>query len=252
MVSVLLLTINRFQLTKEISSHNLTRANYPFELLVLDNGSTQPELINFIDSLNPAVFIKSKSNQGVAKGLNVLMKLAKGTHFFHMANDILLPQNWLRELMVWYENVPNAGMAGIHCVETLHPLNEHGVHAGWNVFGSSMISRQVVEMIGYYNEDYNPYGLEDSDYHWRLNKSGFVNFYIPGMTSEHRAHDVGEQSEYRKMKDESLAKNLQLFSDNINRMDATGNYYISDDPIINQMQYFGEYGNSIFKGAGGI
>ena len=240
MVSILLLTINRYQLTKEIVSHNLIRANYPYELLVLDNGSTQQDLLNFIESLNPSAFIKSKTNQGVAKGLNVLMKLARGEYFFHMANDILLPVNWCSKLVEHYNRVPNAGMAGIHCVEKLHPLNDYGVHAGWNVFGSTMISRRVFEMVGYYNEDYNPYGLEDSDYHWRLNKCGFVNFYIPGMTSEHRAHDVGENSEYRKMKDESLKKNEKLFGENIKRMEETGNYYISDDSIINQMQYFGE------------
>src|SRR6478609_10291318 len=191
MVSILLLTIDRTEVTKRVVTNNLRNAGTDdYELCVLDNGSKDCQLAEWIENNHsPSVLIKSKTNQGVAKGLNVLMKLATGDYFFHMANDIELPLDWLKNLVYHYERVHNAGMVGIHCVETLHPVNKHGVHAGWNVFGSTMISRKVFETIGYYNEDYTPYGLEDSDYHWRLNKSGFINFYIPNATSHHVVQD---------------------------------------------------------------
>jgi hypothetical protein len=46
--------------------------------------------------------------------------------------------------------------------------------------------------------------MQDRDYAERATIAGFTNYYIPELRSEHIGHDVGNNTEYRQMKDESL------------------------------------------------
>lgn len=211
----------------------LKNAGHPYELLVTDNGSADARVIDYIRSLNPAVHIINKENKGIAPSHNTMLRMAKGDFFVLIGNDIELPPNWLARLVEDYSKIPNAGMAGIHCVETLHPeqtINDVKCHPGHNVFGTMFFGREVLKRIGYFNEVYHPYGLDDSDYSYRLNKCGFISFYINGLSSVHVENDWGQDTPYRKMKDASLSKNLALFNRSISQYDQAEQYYVSCDP----------------------
>lgn len=122
------------------------------------------------------------------------------------ANDIIMPAGWLATMVDYV--TPVTGMIGIHCVEGQgSPAIIHGrqVWETYAPFGNVLITRAAINEAGYFNEDYDPYGMQDSDYGYRLTKLGFKNYYIPGLTSNHIGHDVGQDSDYRKMKDEGLA-----------------------------------------------
>jgi hypothetical protein len=137
-------------------------------------------------------------------------------------------------------------------VETLHPLlviNGVSCHPGHNVFGTMFFSREVFNRIGYFNEIYHPYGLDDSDYSYRMSKLGLISFYIHGKSSVHTENDWGADTDYRKMKDASLQKNLPLFSQAIAEYDRTEIYYLPlgganleeySQYTINQQQFYGE------------
>jgi GT2 family glycosyltransferase len=99
-------------------------------------------------------------------------------------------------------------MCGIHCVESLEnqiEMNGLMVHPTYTAFGNVLIPMKVIEDIGYMNEDYDPYGMQDGDYGLRTNSSGYFNYYIPNLKAEHIGHDVGNGTEYRKMKDDGLS-----------------------------------------------
>jgi GT2 family glycosyltransferase len=221
----------------------LARSNYPYELLVCDNGSTDERVIDYIRSLKPAVHILNRENRGIAPMHNILLKLAKGDYFCLIGNDIELPHNWLSDLVTTYEKIPDAGMAGIHCVSDLpavEPIGDQLVRPSWNVFGTMFWSREVFNKVGYFFEGYTPYGLDDSDYHYRLNKMGYQNFYLGAQRSIHIGEDMGQNSEYRQMKNESLAQNLKKFNWATQYYDQNRNYYLpfDNDFIINQNQFF--------------
>jgi len=122
-----------------------------------------------------------------------------------MANDILLPKNWLQSWVTFYKSIPKTGIIGIHCVEDLPPL-EDGVHKTHTPFGNNFISGDLIKEIGGYNIEYDPYGMQDRDFAERATIAGYVNYYVPNLKSEHIGHDVGNKSEYRAMKDESLQR----------------------------------------------
>ena len=71
-------------------------------------------------------------------------------------------------------------------------------------------------------EDYGVYGLWDGEYSLRAELAGLTNVYVYGMKSIHEGHDTEEQSEYRKMKTESLEAAKEKFSQNIKKYKETG------------------------------
>lgn len=242
MVSILLLTIDRFELTKKYVTDNLEKARYPYEFLVCDNGSSDKRVIDFISSLSPSVHILNKKNEGIYSGLNSLLSVAKGDYFVKIDNEISLPVNWLSSFISAYTKIPNAGMAGIHCVGQLpkvKKINGVLVHPNNRTFGTMFWSREVFEKVGYFNEAFNPYGLGDSEYMQRIINSGYINFYLNGKKAAHMGHDVGHDSEYRKNKDESLKKNIVLYDKIFSMYEKIGTSYLPKDNkefVLNNMK----------------
>jgi len=132
------------------------------------------------------------------------------------ANDIELPAGAMDFMFQAAFNVPNSGVVACYCVETLPPEKDvHGykIHPVWGVFGNCVITKDVLETIGYFNEAQDPYGMQDSDYCYRANNAGFLNYYIGGYTANHLNNDTVSHSDYRKMKDEGLNKALKTFNE---------------------------------------
>jgi hypothetical protein len=71
--------------------------------------------------------------------------------------------------------------------------------------------------------------MQDSDYGLRLTQLGFKSYYIKGLQSSHIGHDVGEQTDYRKMKDEGLNKAGEIWSEYTKLYEESNNYTIFYD-----------------------
>lgn len=143
------------------------------------------------------------------------------------ANDILMPSGWLRSMVDYVSAIPNTGMCGIHCVEgagSPEVINGLTINRTFTAFGNVMIPATAFRDVGFFSKEYDPYGMQDSDYAYRLNKLGYICYYIPGMTSNHIGHDVGQETEYRKMKDEGLNKAGDIWNKLTAWYDSTNNY----------------------------
>ena len=170
------------------------------------------------------------NRKGIAAAINEgLEKTKDHDAIVTCSNDIEMPVNWLQRMVEVVSNIENTGMCGIHCVEgqgELSEVNGQQVNKTFTAFGNVMIPRKAIDTIGMFNEDYDPYGMQDADYAYRLNAMGFTNYYIAGLTSNHIGHDVGSQSEYRKMKDEGLALSDAKWQKWTKQYDETKNYYL--------------------------
>lgn len=181
---------------------SINRAGYHFDFVMVDRKG-----------------IAAAINYGIGKEL---------THdaYAILANDIVLPPDWLKEMVAAAERLPNTGIVGIHTVEWLPDIDSNGVRPSWCPFGDWLVTCAVIEKIGYFNTDHDPYGMQDSDYGYRATKAGFYNYYIPNLKAEHIGHDVGNGTEYRKMKDESLARAGQVYFEGVERYNQTNNLYL--------------------------
>lgn len=160
------------------------------------------------------------------------------------ANDIIMPAGWLNKMIHDAEIITNTGMCAIHCVEGLHDeqiINGIKCHPSWGVFGNALLTKQAFDKVGYFNTDHDPYGMQDSDYCYRLHKAGFTNYYISALKAEHIGADVGTATEYRKMKDEGLSKSGNVFG-KWQKIYDNGNVYfpyLQENYIIQMEQMYG-------------
>ena len=225
-VACILLTLDRSELTKQIITQNLFNAGLSADVFWIDNGS-KPDNIEAIEALRyPFTAIRHfPENVGIASALNAGIELADGYDaIVTLANDILMPAGWLEKMVEYAEKIPLSGMIGIHCVEGLPPLTELGVHEIFTPFGNVMITGAALEAAGKFNTDYDPYGMQDADYAYRLNKLGFVSYYLPEMKSDHIGADMGQDNEYRAMKNAGLEKAGAVWTTAVEKYDSTGVY----------------------------
>ena len=175
--------------------------------------------------------------KGIAAALNEGIRKTKDYEIVAFCgNDIVMPNNWLLMAVEHIQAIPETGMCGIYCVEALpktEVINGIEVHPTWATFGNVIIPRNAIDTVGYFNEAYDPYGMQDSDYGLRLTQLGFKSYYIKGLQSSHIGHDVGEQTDYRKMKDEGLNKAGAIWEYYNKLYTETNNYTIFYDESIN-------------------
>lgn len=205
-VAIILLDYDRHDYTQQVKDVNLNNAGYPFSLITIDR-------------------------KGIAAAINEGIIQARGHDaIVTMANDILMPDGWLAAMVQAAQAIPNTGMCGIHCVESLPPLQEINgvkVHVNDAAFGNCLIPFHAISTVGYFNEGHDPYGMQDSDYGIRLKMAGFVSYYLSGLRSRHIGHDVGSDTPYRKMKDEGLALAGKNWAEWTKRYAESGDYVIN-------------------------
>lgn len=245
-VACIFLTCGRVDLTLQCIKQNFFNAEKDADVFLIDNGSDPGDFEKIKAAYPFTGSFRFDENKGIAAALNKGIELIKefepirfGLQFeelsgalnydaiMTLANDILMPQGWLRVLCQWVEKIPNTGMAGIHCVEGLPDITALGVHEVFTPFGNALIPMGVIEKIGGFNTAFDPYGMQDSDYAHRLHiAGGFVNYYVPGLKSEHIGHDMDILSDYREMKNEGLKKAPVILEKALKKYNKSGKVFI--------------------------
>jgi glycosyltransferase involved in cell wall biosynthesis len=204
-VQIILLDYDRHEYTQRVKDVNFNNAGYPFDFTIVD-------MKGISKAINYGIF-QSRTYDAVVT----------------MANDILMPNSWLERMVQAMITIPNSGMIGIHTVESIsEPTTINGlqVHIQEAAFGNVLIPMKAIDKIGYFNEAYDPYGMQDRDYSYRLQMTGHLNYYLSGLRAEHIGHDVGQDTPYRKMKDEGLSKCDYLWARETGKYQEENNYTI--------------------------
>lgn len=210
-IAVILLTQNRADLTKKVIDQNFHNSGYDADCYLIDTGSDEENFYEIENYYNWTFCYWSLYKRGISAGVNTGLSLTTNYDgVCILANDILLPENWLSNWVMFSQRVSKTGIIGIHCVEALPPLVD-GIHKTHTPFGNNFLTRELIDTIGGYNIEYDPYGMQDRDYAERATIAGFTNYYLPDLRSEHIGHDVGNGTEYRRMKDESLARAQEVW-----------------------------------------
>ena len=99
-VSIVIRTFNGLEylnaLYETIQSHTLYKN---FELMVADNGSHLSTQKYIMETIQPDLYLRNKTNLGAPVITDQCVKLAKGKFIAVLDNDILLPKGWLIALL---------------------------------------------------------------------------------------------------------------------------------------------------------
>lgn len=183
----------------------------PFEVVLVDNGSTDDSLA-FVRASFPSVrVIQSSRNLGFAGGNNLGMRAARGRHLVLLNNDTQVRPGWLRALVDAAETNPAAGAIAakilfqdppntIQNAGSLLLTDGSGADRGFRepdrgqydvqeeVFGacgaSVLYRRDMLEDVGMFDETFFMY-YEDTDLNWRMRLRGWQVLYQPAAVVDH-------------------------------------------------------------------
>ena len=139
---------------------------------------------------NKVTYLESSNIKSNSEVLNEMLEIANKDYVVIIPEPILLPQNWLFELVVHNNNLFNSGISSIGLNldrgNLTHKLNNFDENVFvWQtdnnlVYGVICFHRNFLEVIGGFNKELHN-GFEYLNFCYRLSSLGFWNFYICGM-----------------------------------------------------------------------
>lgn len=175
-----------------------------FEVIVVDDCSTD-ETAELIHNISGIRYQRQSKNGGFIESCNTGAKLANGQYLLFLNNDTEVLSGWLDELMLTFEQQPEAGLVGSQLLYPDGRLQEAGGivfndASGWNygrldapeapeyqhlreatyISGASiMIAKHLFIQLGYFDQRYKPAYYEDTDLAFAVRQAGLKVFYQP-------------------------------------------------------------------------
>lgn len=216
-VSIVMLTYNRFDVTKPAIESVRAATRQPYELIIVDNGS-QDGTLSYLDEIERegATVIRNGANRGVAAGWNQGLRAATGECLMVLNNDVLVAGDWLERMVRAAYSIPGAGLVGTRTslgggpqrlVPDYEDVADFPLFArrysqladgSWfevaRVVAVAMLwRREVYERLGEFDERFAPANFEDDDYSLRALKAGYRNV----IANDVFVHHVGSASHSR-------------------------------------------------------
>lgn len=223
-ISAIIISYNGREFLPECLStltHDLQ--SFQHEIIVVDNGSTDASCSWLRESYPDITLIANKTNLGFARGVNIGIAAAHGTHLFILNQDIRIRAGATRALVDRLRSESGLGMIGPKFVgfdgatqrsarslpTYRHVLYEalllsrvfprHWEFGSWRMgwfdhehemyveqpMGSAMmLPRDVIERVGLFDERF-PIFFNDVDFCRRLKDAGYRALYFPRAVIEH-------------------------------------------------------------------
>lgn len=200
---------------------------FEYEIVVVDNASSDESVSMIRKEFPSVVLIESKTNKGFAWGNNVGLLAAKGEYIILLNSDTIVLEHAIEKLVQFLDEHPDVMMIGpkllnkdgsfqAACRRNLpNPKNAFlhlfgGGKGGYKrnddpdvsgpteaISGAAMmIRREVYEKLGGLDEQFFMYA-EDLDYCKRVADQGWKTYYL---ADAHITHLGGESTKQRKSK----------------------------------------------------
>lgn len=194
------------------------------EVIVVDNNSADGSIAYLQPRFPSIIFLANQENFGFAKACNQGLKLAKGKYILFLNPDTIVPEDCFQKCLAFFDSHPDAGALGIKMLDgsghflkesqrsfplpmtslfklfglaRLFPrskifskyhlgnLDENQDHEVDVLAGAfMMVRKEVLDKVGGFDEIFFMYG-EDVDLSYRIQKSGYKNYYFAGSSIIH-------------------------------------------------------------------
>ena len=214
LVSIITPVFNKLEFTKQMmDSVELFTDDWPFELVIVDNGSTDgtKEYITASNYKMSGQYLRNETNKGFAVANNQGSRVAKGSFLLFLNNDVIVTKGWLSAMMNVYSEEKAVGIVGAKLIFPGTGLLQHAGlfqlssgmpdhlyfkkpaeypsanerKAVWGVTGAAMlIPKTLFDELGGFDEQYIN-GFEDVDLCNRVKQKGMNIYYEPKAVIYH-------------------------------------------------------------------
>ncbi|MBI4734442.1 MAG: glycosyltransferase family 2 protein, partial [Rubrobacteridae bacterium] len=195
LISIIIPVHNEFDYTKLCIESIYRYTNPMFELIIIDNASTD-QTPKYINDIAGAVIIKNKSNNGYVKAVNKGIKKATGDYVLLLDNDTIVTTSWLDNMIECIDSEPTIGIVGPYTnhsnnsqlinvsYKTVEQLQETAVKfskqdkSSWFEINDlskfcMLVKREVIDNIGFLDEEFFPGFYADRDFCKRAQAAGY-------------------------------------------------------------------------------
>lgn len=208
-VSVIIPNYNRATLVGETIQNMLDQSLRPYEIIVVDDGSTDNS-VEVIASFGDKVKLIRQTNQGPGAARNAGLKVATGDFIQFMDSDDLASRNKLHVQLNALETtgadfaygpwgrciIENRTIKFIDKILQAEPVPSgkpmlEWFLSGWSlVFQNCLFRRSILEKAGFYRTDLMP--SEDSEYFTRILLAGARPVHTPECLVFYREHNLNK------------------------------------------------------------
>ncbi|SPF55825.1 Glycosyl transferase 2 family protein (fragment) [Candidatus Desulfosporosinus infrequens] len=193
--SIIILNVNQLAVTQQCIESIRQNTPEPYELIVVDNGSTD----GTVEYLKGQVDIKAvfnSSNFGFGKGCNQGLEVASGDNILFLNNDTVVTVNWLGNMLRLLYSQQQIGLVGpvSNCVSGHQQINvtyaelscladfareycaknAGGYRRVFRLVGFCLlVKKEVIDQIGGFDEMFGLGNFEDDDFCLRAVQAGF-------------------------------------------------------------------------------
>ncbi len=260
LTSIVILTYNELEYTKKCVESIQKYTAEPYELIFVDNGSTDGT-IEYLQSLSGTRVIANPINMGFGAGCNQGIAQAGGEYIVLLNNDTVVTEGWLTRMIIRAESDPSVGMVGPMSNYVVGPqlimpvpygddlLKMHEFASNISVANKGvsfqvfrlvgfciLLKRSVVEKIGGFDESFGRGNFEDDDLCIRANLAGFKLLVCKDVLIHHFGSRTfsGAKIDYRKMMNRNWMKFKEKWGLPVNQPIENGYRF---DQIANKLFY---------------
>lgn len=203
--SVIIVTYNQLEFTRQCVDSILLRTDAPTELIFVDNGSTDGTP-DYLQSIPGARIILNSRNLGFAPAVNQGIRIASGRQILLLNNDCIVTTGWLDRLLEVLYDDPRNGLvgpvsnqvSGAQQIPVAYPdlasldgfawdqrLHRQLIETDRLVGFCLLFRREVPERIGGLDEQFEIGCFEDDDFCRRAIAAGFRALIAPQAFVHH-------------------------------------------------------------------
>jgi GT2 family glycosyltransferase len=194
-IDVLIILYNSVRFLQPLLNR-LTRVTIPVTIYFLDNASTDESAANLAAALENlpirTYFLRSRTNNGFARGMNLLAKQGAGEFLFMLNPDTELEEGCLERLLDRLKSDPKIAVCEARQKPREHPkvYDPQTGETTWCTGAAVLIRRKAFEEMGGFDERIFFMYCEDVDLSWKFWLRGWKCVYVPDAVVRHYNQDI--------------------------------------------------------------